>query len=874
MLDAEPGDADRQLLIVAVENDTALSERLMPYVALLRRDLRELPIVLLFGSVVVTQTSARRDGGIEYTPRSLADEVAEYALQPLVYSPGPQDTADSEQWRLRSSAEILDLKVCDPAVGSGAILVAAGRYLTDRLVEAWDAEDAPEAAAAPEEVLVSARRAIADRCLYGVDRDPLAAEMAKLSLWLTTMSKDRPFTFLDHAIRVGDALLGITDLEQVRSMHLDPSKGREIHTNLFDYTAVLEPLLKDALERRRRLASIRVITIRDADDKARLTAEADADLEAIRAVADLVVAAHVATSTQKSSALDARLLSAAEKVSTALSIPGDSVQRAVAITQLRATAAEWLNAQRPETAPVRSCLHWPLEFPEVFVDREQPGFDAMVGNPPFIGGQKITGSVGEDSRNHYITRIAGGAKGSADLVAYFFLRASTVGRSFGFLATNTIAQGDTSEVGLAQMLDAGWFIHRAVSSTPWPGRASLEIAKVWATASGWRGQSVLDGTEVPAGIDEMLYARPRSGWRKQRLAANADKSFIGSYVLGIGFTMSPEEAEALIAKDARNADVLFEYTNGQDFMRHPDQRGSRWIINFFDWSEDRAREYPDCFDIVEREVKPERTRRRPDGEFALRKPLPERWWIYAEKRPTLYRTIAPMGRVLCRPITSAQHAFAFVSLPQVIDQTLPVYVFDDDFHLGVLQSEVHAVWWLRHGPTFGAQARYTPSDVFETFPQPGPSDDVAAAAGAVDHHRREWMQTSNFGLTSTYNSFHDPSDLTSAVVRLRELHVVLENAVRDAYGWTDLELQHGFHPVRGQGIRFTFAPAVAEEILERLLELNKERYEAEVAAGLHAAPGKDAGKKAVGKKPAAKKSSAPSLFDDDDGMSDEMGDDE
>ncbi|MDA2988865.1 MAG: hypothetical protein O2815_07305, partial [Actinomycetota bacterium] len=103
LLDAEPGDADRQLLIVAVENDTALSERLMPYVALLRRDLRELPIVLLSGSVVVTQTSARRDGGIEYTTRSLADEVAEYALQPLVYSPGPQDTADSEQWQLRSS---------------------------------------------------------------------------------------------------------------------------------------------------------------------------------------------------------------------------------------------------------------------------------------------------------------------------------------------------------------------------------------------------------------------------------------------------------------------------------------------------------------------------------------------------------------------------------------------------------------------------------------------------------------------------------------------------------------------------------------------------------------------------------------------------
>src|SRR5690606_32638715 len=136
-----------------------------------------------------------------------ADEVVRYALEPIVYAPGPAEEPDPAQWKLKSAAEILKLKVCDPAVGSGAILVAACRYLAERLVEAWTAESVlgrtPAGLPGPvpdEDLELLARRVITDHCLYGVDRNPMAAEMAKLSLWLTTMAKERPFTFLDHAI--------------------------------------------------------------------------------------------------------------------------------------------------------------------------------------------------------------------------------------------------------------------------------------------------------------------------------------------------------------------------------------------------------------------------------------------------------------------------------------------------------------------------------------------------------------------------------------------------------------------------------------------------------------------------------------------------
>ena len=386
----------------------------------------------------------------------LADEVAQYALEPLVYSPGPQDGAEPQDWKLRSSAELLGLKICDPAVGSGSILVAAGRYLAARVIEAWAAEGAPEADGPDEQVGVDALRAVADRCLYGVDRDPLAAEMAKMSLWLTTMSRGKPFTFLDHAIRVGDSLLGVTSLDQIRWMHLDPAAGRELHHTLFDYTGSLEPLVKEALARRNHLSRIRVLDVRDAEDKARLTAQADADLEALRVIGDLVVGAAVSTATKKVAEYESSLVSAAHQVSGALNPDLDPAQRERLVGALCETAKAWLNVTRPATAPARHCLHWPLAFPEVFLDREHAGFDAVVGNPPFLGGKKISGPMGTDFREFAVRWLAAGTKGNADLVAFFFLRACQIARTFGLLATNTIAQGDTSEVGLSQVIAQGW----------------------------------------------------------------------------------------------------------------------------------------------------------------------------------------------------------------------------------------------------------------------------------------------------------------------------------------------------------------------------------------------------------------------------------
>ena len=185
-------------LLQACQSDQRLAERIEPFANLLRLDLRDRPRVFLDGSLYVTETGSRRDSGTAYTTRELADEVVEHALAPLCYAPGPQDTPDTNRWRIRTSAEILDLKVCDPAVGSGAILVAACRYLADRLIEAWRAEGRPNAldtATAADDpnrldIVIEARRLVAERCCYGVDRNPMATEMTKLSMWITTVAKE------------------------------------------------------------------------------------------------------------------------------------------------------------------------------------------------------------------------------------------------------------------------------------------------------------------------------------------------------------------------------------------------------------------------------------------------------------------------------------------------------------------------------------------------------------------------------------------------------------------------------------------------------------------------------------------------------------
>jgi hypothetical protein len=645
---------------------------------------------------------------------------------------------------------------------------------------------------------------VADRCIYGVDKNPLAVEIAKLSIWLTTMDKGKPFTFLDHALKCGDSLVGASQDDFLRWAH----GWQAAEATLYD--AELQKQVELGREKRRLLEAFTVREVRDAEQKAELLQEAETALERVKTGCDLLTGARLLGLSKKE----------VEDLQVNLLFPYMAGQE-----QESTDARCALDAARKVRA-----FHWEFEFPEVF---ERSGFSAFVGNPPFLGGQRITGEFGVPYRDYLVEYVAGGKRGSADLCAYFFLRCfHHLGRDgkMGLIATNTIAQGDTREVGLEAIDRRGGVIYRAYPSLPWPGQAAVYVSVVHLSRGSLSGKCQLDDRPV-AHITPLLDSAGALG-SPQRLAANAGKSFQGSIVLGMGFVLTPEEAQALIEKDPRNQDVLFPYLNGEDLNSRPDQSPSRWVINFFDWPLEKAEEYPDCFRIVEEKVKPERKK------LIGRNPIGTKrgiyWWHYGSDAKNLYLAIAPLERVLVQTLHTKNLNPTFIENRQVFSHALAIFTFDNFYEYCQIQSNIHDIWIRERSGSIGTTLRYSPSDCFDTFPFIFGNDitGLEFIGNTYHEHRRQIMLARQEGLTATYNRFHNPKEKASDIARLRELHVEMDNAVAAAYGWSDLDLGHGFHETP-QGIRYTISEEARREVLRRLLRLNHERYEEEVRQGLH-----------------------------------------
>jgi hypothetical protein len=839
-LDATAAEEARKKFLAVTDGDYPLAERLLPLHGLIRTDLRGLPVVILPGALYVTESALRRNTGTHYTPRKLAEEVVLHALEPLVYSPGPLQTADRAQWVPLSSKQILALKVADIAVGSAAFLVAAARYLGERLLEAWMREDdvrvrelnlrsAERAVDADDDpVSVEARRQIIEHCLYGVDINPMAVEMAKLSLWLVSMDPTRPFTFVDDRLVAGDSLLGITSLEQLEYLHTDPARGRKLHNDLFGWAGGVRSLVADVAKARRHIADIDMSADPEKalEAKRAILAETDLRTGRLRFFADLAVSASLAHAPGGKRAVDSGSVVAAKLIKDVVSGHGE----VEALLQRR----KWLDVGRVDGLFGREPLHWPLVFPEVF---EIGGFDAVIGNPPFLHGTKITANLGVAYREHLIGALANDVRGNSDVVVYFVLRCHDLirdGGQVGVVATNSLAQGDSREVGLDQLLNKGITIRRAFKSRTWPTRgATLEYCLVWTSRLQPTdlAQFMLDGQRVK-GITASLDPLSRVSGKPHRLAANRDISFKGSDIGGIGFTLSIERAGRLLDADCRLTEVLEPFLNGKDVNSDSSCAASRWVINFRDWPEDRAREYLECYEQVRELVKPERDRNN-------RKVRRERWWQFSERATTLYRAILDMDYCLVMAAHSKTALPVRVPARQVMSHGLVVFATEDFGSLALLSSALHYWWASAWASTIKTDLRYTPTDVFETFPMPQVTAKLRDLGAQLDASRRDIMRARHAGLTDVYHLFHDPLFMDSDITQLRNIHLEIDLAVVGSYGWSDLLelLDYGFHPVARE-TRYTIGPTAQCEILDRLLELNHERYAEEVAKGLH-----DKGKK-------------------------------
>ncbi|WP_213043444.1 Eco57I restriction-modification methylase domain-containing protein [Nitrospira defluvii] len=848
----ESSEIDDHTLLIACRQDALLFQRVRPFAALLREDSFGQFVVVPEGSVYVTRGSDRRSTGTHYTPRSLTEPIVQYTLEPLVYV-GPAEGKPKEEWQLKSPKELLDLKVCDMAMGSGAFLVQACRYLAERLVEAWEKvekEHAGTFVTTPEgeistgsvaerlipadaaERLAIARRTVADRCLYGVDINPMAVEMAKLSLWLITLQRDRPFTFLNHALKCGDSLLGASSVQQIENFSLRPGEHQMTFAtaNLFRY-------VEAASDKRRALEDLPSNHHTQIETKNRLHAEAEAATAKVKALADCLIAFELRG--LDSDAYEEQRADEAEKLQLLIKHDVDAgIETANPQSQLARTARESLRAHRT--------FHWPVEFPEVFA---RGGFDAFVGNPPFMGGTRLEPVFGTDFREYLVERIACGVRGmrgAADLCSYFFLRASQLlssNGSAGLIGTNSLAQGDSATVGLERIVNSGAQIYRANSSSPWPGAASLEVAHVWFSKRHIGITPMLDGREVSS---ISAHLSEEGATIAFTLEANAGQAFEGAKTAGMGFVITEEEAHQLLSANPDSREVVKPYLNGEDVNTHPEHCPSRWIINFRDFPLERdesiphcspvARDFPDALSIVESRVKPERMQL--EGRTPQERTLKERWWQFYLWRPAMTSALAGRSSALVSSRVTAHHNFVLVPTNVVFSDRLVVIAREDWGSFAIISSSIHAAWAHRPGATtHETRLTYLPTWAYSTFPFPPDLRGLETVGEAYSRYRRQLMLARREGLTRTYNRLHDPKNNSEDIARLRALHLEMDQAVAAAYGWIDLDLGHRFRDTK-QGVRYTLSEPARRTVLDRLLALNHQRYEEEVRAGLHKRKGK------------------------------------
>jgi hypothetical protein len=817
----------------------SMEELLMALEKKIDRDVTPTPVSK--GAMIFQPSDERRKSGSHYTPSSLTGPIVEAALEPVLKQLGEKPTP----------AQILNLKVCDLAMGSAAFLVEACRQLGDALMQAWHAHHEVPQIPLDEDEALFAQRLVSQRCLYGLDKNQMAADLAKLSLWLATLAKDHPFTFLDHSLRHGDALVGLTR-KQIAAFNWAPAAQQSF----------FEEKVRSVIDRVSEYRQ-RILNARDNTPYSQLAQElgnADDWLSKPRMIGDAVIAAFF-------SAEKPKLRDEARKRFAVLVEADFKKQGMIPLgSEVDIAVKELRTGERP-TPP----FHWELEFPEVFSTDKSGnvtgGFDVIVGNPPFLGGRNISGTFGSQYLN-WLFNSTDGAAGQTDLIAYFFRRAYDrlrIGGTLGFIATNTIAQGDTRRSGLGWICRNGGAIYRARRRLVWPGVAAVVISVIHLSKERVVQSCVLDDRPVPLITAFLLHLGTSEDPRGLR--SNQSVAFKGQEPYGKGFQFADDEPDAsplsdmeeLLKKDQNNKERIFPYLGGAEILGDPRHLHQRYVIYFGDMDEEDAARWPDLLAICKKKVLPERSTK--DKEVA-------NWpyWHFWRTRPGLVAAVKGFSRILAHPFTSTHLAFAFLPARTIVASPHVVIAIENYAAFATLQSRIHELWARLTSSTLKDDLSYKVSDTFETFPflSDWQTDSALEIRGKqLYEFRASLMLQNDEGLTKTYNRLHDPEESDDGISKLRGLHDTMDRAVLDAYQWTDIQPKCEFIPEfddeeeeddggrpKKKKYRYRWPDEIRNEVLARLLELNRQRAMEEGQMVVEQKPAKNKkAKKAVAKAP-------------------------
>lgn len=834
--------------------------------------------------------TGRSSSGSHYTPEELVKPLIKHSLDYLIADKLKE--ADPE-------AALLSLRVADVACGSGHILLSAARRIAFELacIRETKATGGRDKVEQPSPTFVrQALRAVIRHCIYGVDKNPLAVELCKVALWLESHNPGEPLGFLDHHIKCGDAIVGLAHREELE---------RGIPDEAFKALPGDEKEVASAFAKRNKLERAQQ-TQASLDFEAGLNDEVNAVIEKYKLFEKLpertpeeISQKARAHATYEHSIERTRLKQLADAQVAQFFIPKTDANKPFILTD--AEYRKLLRTSHKGMGPIQSrqlayaeeniarerrIFHWFLEFPEVF---NSGGFDCILGNPPFLGDRRLKEAFGEEFLEWIRFNFTEGA--TVDLVVYFFLRIHSVLRAHGFqslISTNTVSQGKARECGLEKITANSATINHAVKGMKWPGLAAVEVSLTTIHNGKWDGKFFLNNHEVNQ-ISAFLDEADNTGTPYQ-LVCNDKKSYQGSIVLGAGFILEPKDAKGLILADPQNENVIFPYLNGDDLNNNPDQNPSRFVINFFDWPEHKAREYVDVFAIIEKMVKPERWKKKTDEAYP--------YWHYWRPRKELYQNAKKIPFFFVTALTGKALSFTTCSKDIIMSHAVGAILFDQYHLFSLIQCSFHEFWAWKYCSSMGISLRYTPSDGFQTYPLPDnlskeKEQKLERIGESYYQHRKQVMLATQLGLTKTYNLFHSrelapmpPADeimedkviekkygkdaaqlrkhlaktpgtctfneAVQGILKLRELHVQMDNAVLEAYGWHDMihdnypaienankeksTRLHDFYEVdylpENDRVRYTIHPNARKEVLKRLLELNHKIHEEEVKAGL------------------------------------------
>ncbi len=426
-----------------------------------------------------------------------------------------------------------------------------------------------------------------------------------------------------------------------------------------------------------------------------------------------------------------------------------------------------------------------------------PEVDAIIGNPPFWGSQRLRKGLGDEYVAWLDEHFRVGIK---DLCVYWFRKANDQlkpGQRAGLVGTNSISQNRARSASLEYIVQNGGVITDAVSTERWPGDAKVHVSIVnWVKSPANAPAAFdLDGSPV-GGITTSLKSGSPDDWRPQALGANRGHCFQGPIPVGRGFVLDESTARKMLAsKEADYSTVVRPYLDSEDIADDPHQAPRRWVIDFNVLPLEAASKYPEAMKVVRESVKPERDRSADRG-------FRSKWWQFGRPRGEMRVAINGLQRYFAVGRHGKRMFIAVVAPIAMASDATNVFAFDDGYSLGVLLSRAHDAWAWSRSSTLETRLRYTPSTVFETFPWPDATEaaraTIAAASAALYERRTALCAEHNIGLTKLYNLMDE-----GGFADLRELHRKLDVAVAAAYGWPASVAQDG------------------DELVRRLTELNR-----------------------------------------------------